>query len=266
MTLKLTILGCGTSGGVPRIGNNWGACDPTNPKNVRRRCSLLVERKGPNGGTAVLVDTSPDLREQLLATGIGWLDGVLFTHDHADHVHGIDDLRTVAFNGNSRVAVYHDAVTGRDLKGRFAYCFETQPGSDYPPILDAHDIKAGERVAIGGAGGIIEALPFRQIHGATDTLGFRFGGIAYSPDMSDLPEESLPLLQDLDVWIIDALRYTPHPSHLSVEQALAWIARLRPRRAVLTHMHIDLDYESLRRALPAGVEPAYDGMVLTTES
>ena len=233
---------------------------------MRRRCSLLVEREGPDGGTAVLVDTSPDLRAQLLDTGIGWLDGVLFTHDHADHVHGIDDLRAVAFNGNSRVAVYHDAVTGRDLKGRFAYCFETQPGSDYPPILDAHDIKAGERVAIGGAGGIIEALPFRQIHGATDTLGFRFGGIAYSPDMSDLPEESLPLLQDLDVWIIDALRYTPHPSHLSVEQALAWIARLRPRRAVLTHMHIDLDYESLRRALPAGVEPAYDGMVLTTES
>ena len=266
MTLKLTILGCGTSGGVPRIGNNWGACDPSNPKNVRRRCSLLVERKGPGGGTTVLVDTSPDLRAQLLDTGVGWLDGVLFTHDHADHVHGIDDLRAVAFNGNSRVAVYHDAVTGRDLKERFAYCFETQPGSDYPPILDAHDITAGEQVAIGGAGGIIQAMPFRQIHGATETLGFRFGGIAYSPDMSDLPDESISLLQHLDVWIIDTLRYTPHPSHLSVEQALQWIARLLPRRAVLTHMHIDLDYESLRRALPAGVEPAHDGMVLTTES
>jgi phosphoribosyl 1,2-cyclic phosphate phosphodiesterase len=266
MTLKLTILGCGTSGGVPRIGNNWGACDPSNPKNRRRRCSVLVEREGGEGSTTVLVDTSPDLRAQLLGAAVCWVDAVLFTHDHADHVHGIDDLRAVAFNGNARVDVYHDAATGRDLKARFAYCFETQPGSDYPPILNAHDIRAGEPVLIDGAGGVIEALPFRQIHGSGETLGFRFGGIAYSPDMSDLPEESLGFLLDLDVWVIDSLRYTSHPSHLSVAQALAWIDRVRPKRAVLTHMHIDLDYESLKRALPPGVEPSYDGMVLTTAS
>jgi phosphoribosyl 1,2-cyclic phosphate phosphodiesterase len=266
MTLTLTILGCGTSGGVPRIGNNWGACDPANAKNRRRRFSVLVEREGGEGATTVLVDSSPDLRAQLLSVGVGWVDGVLFTHDHADHVHGIDDLRAVAFNGGARVDVYHDAATGRDLKARFGYCFETRPGSDYPPILNAHDIRAGEPVRIEGAGGVIEALPFRQLHGGGETLGFRFGGIAYSPDMSDLPEESLGLLHDLDVWIIDALRYTPHPSHLTVEQALAWIERVRPKRAVLTHMHIDLDYESLKRELPPGVEPAYDGMVLTTES
>jgi phosphoribosyl 1,2-cyclic phosphate phosphodiesterase len=266
MTLKLTILGCGTSGGVPRVGNHWGACDPTNPKNRRRRCSLLVERQGPNGTTEVLVDTSPDLREQLLDQGVGWIDGVLYTHDHADHAHGIDDLRMVAHNGRRRVEIYHDEATGRQLRERFAYCFETQLGSDYPPILNSHDVTPGVAVKIEGAGGVIEALPFRQIHGTGETLGFRIGGIAYSPDMSDLPEQSLKYLQDLEVWIIDALRYTRHPSHLTVKQALGFIERVRPKRAVLTHMHLDLDYEALKRELPEGVEPAYDGMVLMTEA
>lgn len=265
MTLKLTILGCGTSGGVPRIGNHWGACDPANPKNRRRRCSLLAERTGPDGETAVLVDTSPDLRQQLLDCGAGWIDGVLYTHDHADHSHGIDDLRMVSFNGHRRVHVYYDAATGKLLHSRFAYCFQSPPGSEYPAILKGHEIRAGEKVKILGVGGAIEALPFRQIHGSGETLGFRFGGIAYSPDVSDLPEESLKALEGLDVWILDALRYTPHPSHLSVEQALSFIARVKPKHAVLTHMHVDLDYETLKRELPDGVEPAYDGMVLTTE-
>ena len=266
MTLKLTILGCGTSGGVPRVGNHWGACDPANPKNRRRRCSLLAERAGVSGATAVLVDTSPDLRQQLLDVGVGWLDGVLYTHDHADHTHGIDDLRMVSFNGRRQVDVYYDAATGRLLHSRFGYCFETPPGSEYPAILKGHEIRAAEMVKISGPGGAIEALPFRQIHGQGETLGFRFGGIAYSPDVSDLPEKSLNALEGLEVWILDALRYTPHPSHLSVEQALAQIARVKPNRAVLTHMHVDLDYETLRRELPEGVEPAYDGMVLTTDA
>ena len=265
MTLKLTILGCGTSGGVPRVGNHWGACNPANPKNRRRRCSLLVEQAGREGVTAALVDTSPDLRQQLLDSGTAWLDGVLYTHDHADHAHGIDDLRMVSFNGHRRVDVYYDEATGKLLRSRFAYCFESPSGSEYPAILEGHEIRAGEKVRISGAGGAIEALPFRQYHGQGETLGFRFGGVAYSPDVSDLPEESLKALEGLDVWIIDALRYTPHPSHLSVEQALSWIARVQPKRAVLTHMHVDLDYETLRRELPDGVEPAYDGMVLTTE-
>jgi phosphoribosyl 1,2-cyclic phosphate phosphodiesterase len=266
MSLKLTILGCGTSGGTPRVGNHWGACDPTNPRNRRRRCSLLVERSGAGGQTAVLVDTSPDLRQQLLDAGAGWIDGVLYTHDHADHTHGIDDLRQVAFNGRQRVDVYYDEITGRTLNARFGYCFTAPAGSDYPPILRPHEIAAGEPIRIGGAGGAIEALPFRQIHGSSETLGFRFGGIAYSPDVSSFPEESIAALQDLDVWIIDALRPAPHPSHLSVDRALDWIARLKPKRAVLTHMHVDLDYATLARDLPQGVEPAYDGMVLTTEA
>lgn len=265
MTLKLTILGCGTSGGVPRIGNIWGACDPANPKNRRRRCSVLAEREGKEGTTRVLVDASPDLREQLLDAQVGWLDGVLFTHDHADHTHGIDDLRMVAYNGRRRVPAYYDATTGQQLKERFGYCFRMSPNGEYPPILDGHEIVAGKPVGILGAGGPIETLPFRQRHGSGETLGFRFGGIAYSPDVSDFPEETLPLLENLDVWIIDALRYSTHPSHFSVDEALHWIARVKPKRAVLTHMHVDLDYEALARALPEGVEPAYDGMVLTTE-
>ena len=265
MSLKFTILGCGTSGGVPRVGNHWGACDPTNPKNRRTRCSLLVQRNGAEGETAVLVDTSPDLRQQLLDAGVGWLDGVLYTHDHADHTHGIDDLRQVCFNGRRRVDVYYDETTGKQLRARFRYCFEQPPGSEYPTILNGHEIRAGESFGISGAGGAIEALPFRQLHGAGETLGFRFGGLAYSPDVSDLPEESVESLKNLDVWILDALRYTPHPSHLSVEQALDWIARVKPKRALLTHMHVDLDYAALAEQLPPGVEPAYDGMVLEAE-
>ena len=264
MSLKATILGCGTSGGVPRIGNAWGACDPSNPKNRRRRCALIVEREGADGTTRVLVDTPPDLREQLLEADVGLLDGVLYTHEHADHCHGIDDLRIVAYNGRRRVDVYYDAATGEVLHQRFGYCFETPEGSEYPAVLTGHEIRPGEAVRIDGAGGVIEVLPFRQSHGSGETLGFRFGGLAYSPDLSDLPEESLPHLAGLDVWIVDALRYTGHPSHFSVEQALAWIARLKPKRAVLTHMHVDLDYASLAAELPQGIEPAYDGMVLTT--
>lgn len=262
MGLKVTILGCGTSGGVPRIGNEWGQCDPNNPKNRRRRCALLLEREGPDGVTRVLVDTPPDLREQLIDAGVGLLDGVLYTHEHADHCHGIDDLRMVAYNGRRRVDVYYSDVTGEVLRQRFAYCFKTPEGSEYPAVLNGHEIRPGEIVRIDGAGGAVEAVPFLQRHGHSDTLGFRFDDIAYSPDVSDFPAVSLRYLEGLDIWILDALRYTHHPSHLSLEQALAWIERLSPKRAVLTHMHADLDYETLADTLPSGVEPAYDGMVL----
>ncbi len=265
MSLKVTILGCGTSGGVPRIGNVWGACDPANPRNRRRRCALLVQRHGPKGATSVLVDTPPDLREELLDANVGLLDGVLYTHDHADHTHGIDDLRVVVYNGNHRLPVYSDAETLRVLCRRFDYCFETPAGSEYPAILLAREIAPGETVPIEGPGGVVDATAFRQIHGRGRSLGFRFGGLAYSPDVSDFPEESIELLRGLDIWIIDALRYSFHLSHFSVGQALEWIERVKPKRAILTHMHIDLDYATLARELPEGVEPAYDGMVLDVE-
>ena len=262
MSYRATILGCGSSGGVPRIGTMWGACDPANPKNRRRRCSALIERIGKPRHTTVLIDTSPDLREQLLSVRCDALDGILYTHDHADHTHGIDDLRMVAYAMKQRLDVWVDEPTRASLVERFAYCFEQPPASSYPPILRTQAIDPPRPIRVDGPSGVVEALPIPQLHGDIGTLGFRIGGLAYSPDISDIPVASLPLLQNLDVWIVDALRFTPHPSHFSVKQALAWIKRLAPKRAILTHMTTDLDYEALRRELPEGVEPAYDNMVI----
>ena len=260
MSVTFTILGCGSSAGVPRLASGWGACDPKNPKNRRRRCSMLVERTGGEGQTRVLVDTSPDLREQLLEADVDWLDGVLITHEHADHTHGIDDLRPLVVHHRRRIDVYLDDVTASALRLKFGYCFETPPGSSYPPILNARPMQVGKPVTVEGAGGAITALPFLQGHGDISSLGMRFGDLAYSSDVKDLPDDSVEALRGLHVWIIDALRYTPHPTHFSVSDALAWIERLRPERAILTNLHSDLDYEKLRRELPAHVEPAYDGM------
>lgn len=263
MTLRFTILGCGSSGGVPRPALGWGVCDPKNPKNRRRRCSLLVERRDPQGAaTRVLIDTSPDLREQLLAAEVDWLDAVLFTHEHADHTHGIDDLRGLYIHRRRRLDAYADAPTYQVLSERFGYCFASPPGSNYPAILNAHPISVGHALTIAGAAGLIQVLPFAQDHGDIASLGFRFGAVAYSSDLRDLPPESVAALSDLKLWIVDALRYQPHPSHFSVDEALDWIKRLAPRRAILTNLHSDLDYEELRRRLPPHVEPAYDGLVI----
>jgi phosphoribosyl 1,2-cyclic phosphate phosphodiesterase len=262
MSLTFTILGCGSSGGVPRPGTGWGACDPANPKNRRRRCSLLVEREGPGGVTRVLVDTGPDLREQLLDANVDWLDGVLYTHEHADHTHGIDDLRGIFLRGRRRVDVYCDDATSRMLMTRFSYCFVQPAGSEYPPILNMHGLAPGRPLTIDGKGGPITALPFTQDHGDIQSLGFRFGAVAYSSDLHDMPDASADALAGLDLWIVDALRYHPHPAHFSVADALAWIERLKPARAVLTNMHTDLDYEALRATLPPHVQLAYDGMRL----
>ncbi len=263
--LKVTVLGCGSSPGVPRIGNDWGACDPNEPKNRRSRCSILIERIDAGGITRVLVDTGPDVRSQLLAAGVNALDAVVYTHEHADHTHGIDDLRAFWLSTHRLVDVYADAPTMERLEQAFGYCFATAPGSSYPPILKHHLVTAGRPFTIGGAGGPMTIDPFRQIHGDIDTLGLRVGGLAYSCDLSDVPEASLPMLAGLDLWIVDALRYKPHPSHFSLSETLAWIARVKPRRAVLTHMHTELDYATVKRAVPAGVEPAYDGMEIEIE-
>jgi phosphoribosyl 1,2-cyclic phosphate phosphodiesterase len=260
VTLRLRILGCGSSGGVPRVGVGWGACDPANPKNRRRRCSALLERVGPSGTTAVLIDTSPDLREQLLEAGIRRLDAVLYTHEHADHTHGIDDLRPLVIAMRRRMPVYMDRATGGLLMARFSYCFETPPGSQYPPILTAHGMVPGHPVTIEGPGGPLTATPFRMVHGDIDALGFRIADVVYAPDVSELPDDAMARLEGLEVLILDALRYTPHPSHFSLSEALAVIERVKPRRAILTNLHTDFDYETLRRELPPGVEPAHDGM------
>jgi phosphoribosyl 1,2-cyclic phosphate phosphodiesterase len=265
--LRITILGCGTSTGVPRIGGDWGNCDPNNPKNRRTRCSLLAEQFGTGDEpTRILIDTSPDMREQVLHAGIGSVDGVLYSHPHADHIHGIDDLRGFAMNMRRRVDVYADQQTMTRLKTGFGYCFETPAGGDYPPILEANDIVAGEMMTITGAGDPLTVLPVLQQHGSIHSLGFRIGNIAYSPDVNGLPTNTVSALRDLDVWIVDALRHKPHPSHFSLDEALAWIDRIKPKRAILTHMHVDLDYETLRRSLPDRIEPAFDGMVVELNS
>jgi phosphoribosyl 1,2-cyclic phosphate phosphodiesterase len=267
MTLEITILGCGSSGGVPRLsaaGGDWGACDPKNPRNKRSRCSILVRRQTHGGETSVLVDTSPDMREQLLAANCAALDGVLITHNHADQTHGIDDLRAIVYAARKRLDLYSDERGLEGLMQRFGYIFATPEGSEYPPIANAHTIGEPFRdFEIGGAGGVIPVRAFPQIHGAVRSLGFRFGNIAYSSDVSDLSDEAFAALEGIDLWILDALRYAPHPTHANVETALAWIARVKPARAILTNLHIDLDYETLKRELPQGVEPAYDGMVVT---
>ena len=266
MTTRFTILGCGSSGGVPRLGGpdghgGWGACDPADPRNRRTRCSLLVEREGPDGTTRVLIDTAPDMRAQLLAAGVGDLDGVVWTHAHADHVHGIDDLRMIVIARRARLPVWCDAATYRDLRARFGYVFETPEGSSYPPILDRRPIDGA--VVVEGAGGPVTLTPVPVRHGDIDALGFRVGDLCYMPDFHDIPDASLPLLEGLEVWVLDALRRAPHPSHLNLDQALAWVERVGPRRAILTDLHNDLDHATVSRETPAHVDVAHDGMTVT---
>jgi phosphoribosyl 1,2-cyclic phosphate phosphodiesterase len=262
--LRFTILGCGSSGGVPRLGGDWGDCDPTNPKNRRRRCSLLVERITNTGITRALIDTSPDMREQLLSARVGDLDGVVYTHSHADHVHGIDDLRQIVFNTRRRLPVWADQPTETALMDRFGYAFTQPAGSLYPPILDMNPISGP--FAIAGEGGEITFRPFEVDHGSMVALGFRVGNLAYLPDVLAIPDAAWAELQGLDCWIVDALRRKPHPTHAHLALTLDWIAQVKPAQAVITNMHIDLDYETLADELPPSIVPAYDGLVLTLDA
>lgn len=263
MTVTLTILGSGSSAGVPRPALGWGACDPNNPKNRRRRCSMLVEKTNSKGTTRVLIDTSPDLREQLIDANVDHLDAAFLTHEHADQTHGIDDRRSVVLHQRSRIPVYMNQFTAKDVALRFAYCFDQAPGSDYPAILSRQSVEAGDTKTIAGKGGDVALTAFLLQHGNIPALGYRIGDAAYTPDLNDIPQDSWHALEGLDLWIVDALRYAHHPSHFSLGDALSWIERFKPRRAVLTNLHSDLDYEELRRQLPAHIVPAYDGMQLT---
>jgi phosphoribosyl 1,2-cyclic phosphate phosphodiesterase len=253
--VKVTVLGCGTSSGVPRIGNDWGLCDPAEPKNRRRRVSVLVEADGH----VILIDTSPDLREQLLDANVTRLDAVLYSHDHADHSHGLDDLRQVFHLMKRQIDCYATPGTWAVLKTRFGYAFEG--GQGYPPSCSAHVLPP--RLAVGP----MTVTPFEQIHGPIRSTGFRIDhngrSMAYSTDISDLTLSADNAVKGVDLWIVDALRRKPHPTHTHLDRTLSWISKLRPRRAILTHMDNTMDYATLARTLPAGVEPGYD--MLTVE-
>lgn len=261
--LRLTILGCGSSPGTPRITGDWGACDPSEPRNRRRRCSALVQRITTVGTTSVVIDCGPDFREQMLSAGMRRLDAVVVTHPHADHIHGLDDLRGYAQeHPRRRIPVHADDDSHARLLQAFGYCYVMPRGSNYEPIVEHVAIAAGEPFAIGGPGGVISFQPFRQPHGLIHSLGFRIGPIAYCSDVSDLPQPAIDAITGAEHIVIDALQRHPHPSHFSLDQALAWIARLGVPSATLTHMHTPLDYATLCAELPSHIRPGYDGLSL----
>lgn len=260
--LRVTILGSGSSGGVPRGNGDWGACEPAEQKNRRSRCSLLVQQTADDGGqgaaTTVVIDTSPDLRTQALAAGVRSVDAVLYTHDHADQTHGIDDLRPFAITARRRIPCWMDTATRDALTGRFAYIFNGMNG--YPAICDAVDLPPlGQSFGVDGPGGSISVTTFDQTHGPIRSVGYRVGGVVYSSDVSGLDNAAFEVISGADLWILDTLRWTPHPTHVHLDMALDWIARSGVRRAVLTNLHIDLDYNALSALLPSGVEAAFDG-------
>ena len=262
--LRLTILGCGSSGGVPRVGGDWGFADPSNPKNRRLRSSVLVEKVGKGGTTSVLIDTSPDLREQLLRAGVTRLDALFYTHDHADQSHGIDDLRAIAYRMRARIPTYMDAHTKANVWERFKYCFEKPEGRVHPPILELQDLlEDGDTRRVEGPGGTLTVETVEASHGPTPTLAFVFDGrVAYSPDVWDIPAAGLARMHELDLWVCDALRYNDHPTHAHADKTLRWLAQTRTRRCVMTNLHIDMDYDVLVAELPPVAEPAFDGQVI----
>lgn len=255
--MKITILGCGAAGGVPSIGAGWGQCDPGESRNRRLRPSILVEQ----GNTILLVDSGPDLRAQLLEHDIRRLDGVLYTHAHADHLHGIDELREINRAMGAPLPIYASAETLREATKRFGYIFE--PGEEmrnsviYRPWLEPHCFDH-EIFPVGN----IAVEPFEQDHGYSQTTGFRFGDAAYSTDVRDLPEASMAKLRGLRVWVVGCLTDKPHSTHAHIDKVLGWVERLKPQRTVLTHLGPGLDFAGLRAMLPKGIEPAYDRMVL----
>lgn len=252
--MKATILGCGSAGGVPSISRGWGACDPTNPRNRRRRPSILVE----DGDTRILVDTTPDCRDQLLGADIRRLDAVLFTHDHADHLHGIDDLREVNRAMGKPLPIHAVAEVLDAIRQRFPYVLGVvgEGQTIYKPMLLPHLIDGPFDI------GDLGVVPFEQDHGYCRTTGFRFGQLAYSTDLVDLPDAAFQILAGIDTWIVGCLTYDPHPTHAHLAKVLEWIDRVAPRRAVLTHMTPGMDYQSLLDRLPGNVEPAWDGLVI----
>ena len=262
MKLEVTILGSGSSGGVPRADGNWGVCDPADPRNRRSRCSMMIRRVSEEGAehwTTAVVDASPEFRLQTAEAGAKRLDALLMTHDHADQAHGIDDIRAFAQRQRARIPCPVDAATEETLRRRVGYIFHGEKG--YPAISDLVPIPPhGAPWRVDGPSGAIPVITFDQDHGEMRSVGYRFGPNVYSSDVVQLDDAAFEAMAGAELWIVDALRYAPHPTHAHVERTLGWIERLRPARAILTNLHIDLDYTELSGRLPAGVEPGFDGM------
>lgn len=260
--IKVRILGCGSSGGVPRSDGNFGVCDPNNPKNYRTRCSILVTKTSEYGETNILIDTSPDLRQQLIGARPVDIDAVLFTHDHADQCHGIDDLRPFVYSKRHIIKTYIDDETASRLIPKFAYVFKGFENKNYPALCEAFLIDFKNKIIIEGKGGKIEFTPIKLIHGDINCTGFIFENIAYCNDVNIIPQETLEKLNGIDIFIIDALRYTPHPTHAHLEQSIEWSKTIKARHTILTNLHIDMDYDILKSQLPENIEPAFDGMII----
>lgn len=284
--IRFTILGCGSSGGVPRLGGDWGDCDPQNPKNNRQRCAALVEKISPTGITKILIDAGPDFRNQMLQSQTDMVDALVLTHEHADHIHGIDDMRQfVNLKTAAEIDIrmqdpsfemsrekYHEMVEASRLPAfagltcfdalmaRFGYLFEKEEGSLYPPIMQLHRIDGPFEIT--GDGGSITFEPFAVPHGSIEAYGFRIDDLVYLPDVFELTDEARALMQDLEILILDCLQFRPHGTHANYEKAMLWIEDLRPKRAILTNLHTPMDYEKLNALTPANVEPAFDGLVV----
>lgn len=252
--MRVTILGCGASEGTPLLTGHWGDCDPTNPKNKRTRASIAVEKEG----TLLIVDTSPDLRTQWLREGLDVPSAVFYTHDHADHTHGINDLRPFTYRTKQPTPVYSNKATLDSIKRRFHYAFpsEGEVPDIYRAFLTAHELEGPLQI------GSIKVTPFEQDHGYMTSMGYRFDNIAYSTDVIRLDDKAFEVLEGIDVWIVDCVDRQPRASHSHLENTLRWIERAKPKRAYLTHMNFHMDYDSLLEELPAGVMPAYDGLVI----
>ncbi|NDC56126.1 MAG: MBL fold metallo-hydrolase [Alphaproteobacteria bacterium] len=252
--MKITVLGCGGSGGVPLIGNQWGHADPNNPKNYRTRPSIFIQE----GQTSVLIDTTPDMRQQLLRENITRVTHVLFTHAHADHTNGFDDIRSLNHLLKAKIPIYADEETGAELASRFAYAFQA-PRDDgfYQPSVVLNNFSE-EPLKIGE----LTFIPIKQDHGYSTSWGFRVGDFAYNTDVKNFSDESLSALEGVKVWIVDALREEPHMTHSHLKQTLRWIRHLSPQQAYLTHMNHTVDFDEYHKKTPENVCPAWDGLVI----
>lgn len=260
MSMRVTVLGCGGSGGVPLLGNEWGACNPANPRNRRRRVSVLVE----TGGQGILLDASPDLRAQLLDAGVATLDAVLFTHDHADHTHGLDDIRALSMLRDAPLPLYGSRETLESLTRKFSYIFDDNvrplPGTSKPEA-QLNVVEPGQSLRVADLDVVVATVP----HGHAEVLAYRFGPLAYITDAKSVPAETIEVMRGARVLVLNALLRTSHPTHLSISEAIEVAREIGAERTYFTHLTHETSHADLEAELPAGISPAFDGLTIRIE-